>query len=154
LNCYGSLERNLLDFVISFEFHVLTVSISNSFAFDLSIQQASAIKHIASSLSPTQSKTTTPVSGCINYDSSTKTITVSCNSARLSDVYNQIYDNSILAKQSQDGNWFLSTNLVISKDATFYINSTDTKWLKISSLAGTNNTSFGITVYGSLKVVQ
>jgi mannuronan 5-epimerase len=132
---------------------VLTVSISNSFAYDLSIQQASAIKHIASSFSPTQSKTTTPVSGCINYDSSTKTITVSCNSARLSDVYNQIHDNSILTKESLDGTWFLSANLVISKDATFYINSTDTRWLKISSLAGPNNSlPLGITVHGSLKV--
>jgi len=152
---------------------VLTVLISNPFVYNPSIQQASAIKHTnsphhtlpsiedvtltSSTASPpsSQSKTTT-TSGCINYDSSTKTITVSCNSARLSDVYNHIHDDSILAKQSQDGIWFLSANLVIAKGATFNINTTDTKWLRISSSAITNdndiNLPFGISVYGSLKV--
>jgi mannuronan 5-epimerase len=149
---------------------VLTVSISNPFVYSLSIQQASAIKRMtslsiedgvipssstSSSASP-QSKTTTTAADCINYDSSTETITVSCNSARLSDVYNQLHDNRILAKQSQDGTWFLSANLVIAKGAIFHIDSTDTKWLRISSSAGTinspNNLPFGITVYGSLKV--
>src|SRR3989442_8181394 len=117
---------------------VLTVSISNSSVYNLAIQQASAIKHMTSSPQSSQSMTTT-TSGCINYDLSTKTITVSCNSARLSDVFNQIHDNSILAKQSQYGIWFLSANLVIARGATFNINPTDTKWLKISSSADTNN---------------
>src|SRR5205823_6505307 len=39
----------------------------------------------------------------------------------------------ILAKQSPNSVWFLSANLVIAKGATFHIDSTDTKWLKISS---------------------
>gem|GEM_PF-5841849 len=29
--------------------------------------------------------------------------------------------------------WFLKANLIIAKGATFHIDSTDTKWLKISS---------------------
>src|SRR6266581_1737675 len=127
---------------------VLTVLISNPFVYNLSIQEASATKHMTSpsnengalpsstSSSPSPQSMTTSAADCINYDSSTKTITVSCNSARLSDVYNQIHDDSILAKQSQDGIWFLSANLVIAKAAIFHIDSTDTKWLRISSSAG------------------
>jgi mannuronan 5-epimerase len=34
----------------------------------------------------------------------------------------------------------------------FYIQSTDTRWLRISSSADNNNLPFGITVHGSLKV--
>ena len=40
---------------------------------------------------------------------------------------------SILARQSPAGLWFLDANLVIAKGATFHIDYTDTKWLKISS---------------------
>jgi hypothetical protein len=44
--------------------------------------------------------------------------------------------------------WFGTSN------RPFYIQSTDTRWLRISSLAGTdnNNLPFGITVHGSLQV--
>src|SRR5207249_8854588 len=47
-------------------------------------------------------------------------------------------------------------NLVIAKGATFHIDSTDTKWLKIISSGGTSGTSSAppnsIDVHGSLKV--
>ena len=73
-------------------------------------------------------------SGCINYNPSTRTIIVSCSSpARLTDIDNKLHDSSILTKQSPAGTWFLNANLVIAKGATFHIDSTDTKWLKISS---------------------
>jgi hypothetical protein len=40
-------------------------------------------------------------SGCITYELSTRTITVSCTTpARLTDVNNALHDNSILAKQN------------------------------------------------------
>ena len=71
---------------------------------------------------------------CINYNPSTRTITVSCTSpARLTDIDNKIHDSSILAKQFPNGIWFLNSNLVIAKGATFHIDSIDTKWLRISS---------------------
>jgi mannuronan 5-epimerase len=97
--------------------------------------------------------------GCINYNPATRTITVSCTTpARLTDVNNALHDNSILAKQTSDGVWFLNANLVISKGAVFHIDSTDTKWLKISSKvvrsAGVTKLgpAYWIDIHGSLKI--
>lgn len=69
---------------------------------------------------------------CILYEPSTKTITVLCGSARLTDIYEQLVNNSILARDSR-GVWFLNANLTIANNANFYINSTDVSWLKINS---------------------
>ena len=131
---------------------VLTVLLISIFAFNvlpLPIQEANAIKHKTSPLHAPSSNegntipsiffsspqsNTAPPSGCINYNPSKRTITVSCSSpARLTDIDNKLHDSSILAKQSPNGVWFLNANLVIAKGATFHIDSTDTKWLKISS---------------------
>jgi len=68
-----------------------------------------------------------------------------------------------LAKQLPLGTWFLNANLVIAKGATFQIDSTDTKWLKISSKVTRSSTDDGssgssirpaywIDVHGSLKI--
>jgi mannuronan 5-epimerase len=139
------------------------------------IQKANAIKH-KSSLSPAhtppssnesntipsssspQSNTASPA-GCINYNPSTRTITVSCSSpARLTDIDNKLHDSSILARQSTNGVWFLNANLVITKGATFHIDSTDTKWLKVSSkvaragIARTTFPAYIVDVHGSLKI--
>jgi mannuronan 5-epimerase len=105
----------------------------------------------------TQSSIASP-SSCINYDLSTRTITVSCSSAKLTDIDNKLHDSSILAKQSPNGVWYLNANLVIAKGATFHIDSTDTKWLKISSKvtrsAGITKLApaYWIDVHGSLKI--
>jgi len=133
------------------------------------IHEAKAIKHktatssnkgntIPSSSSPPQSNAASP-GGCITYNPSTRTITVSCSSsASLTDIDNKLHDSSILAKQSQNGEWFLNANLVIAKGATFHIDSTDTKWLKISSkvasagIARSTFPAYFIDVHGSLKI--
>jgi mannuronan 5-epimerase len=135
-------------------FSVLVLIISHSFLYYLSIQQASAIKPVTSP----QSNTASP-GGCINYNPSKRTITVSCgSSARLTDIDNKLHDGSILVKQSTNGVWFLNANLVIAKGATFHIDSTDTKWLKISSKvtrgAGVAKIApaYIIDVHGSLKI--
>ncbi len=97
-------------------------------------------------------------SGCINYNPSTRTIIVSCSSpARLTDIDNKLHDSSILAKQSPAGTWFLSAKLVISKGATFHIDSTDTKWLKMNSKVDRSGGPkiglvYIIDVFGSLKI--
>src|SRR6266516_2032816 len=104
-----------------------------------------------------QSNTASP-SGCITYNPSTRKITVSCSiAARLTDIDNKLHDSSILAKQSPTGVWFLSANLVIAKGATFHIDSTDTKWLKISSKVTRTGVAkiapaYTIDVHGSLKI--
>jgi mannuronan 5-epimerase len=102
---------------------------------------------------------TTASSSCINYDQSARLIIVTCTSANLSDVYNELKDPSILDIQKQRDSdssfsptnnvWLLNANLTISKGATFYVNSTDTSWLKIIS---DGTTAYNIDVHGSLKV--
>ena len=114
------------------------------------------------SSSSSQPNSNSPPAGCINYNPSTRTITVSCSSARLTDIDNKLHDSSILAKQSTAaGVWFLNANLVIAKGATFHIDSTDTKWLKISSKVIGSGAGAGVTkiapaywidVHGSLKI--
>ena len=103
-----------------------------------------------------QAPTTAGSSSCINYDPSARLITVTCTSARLTDVYNSLNDPNILGierqreSSSSSGNlWLLNANLKISQGATFYINSTDTAWLKIIS-DGTS--AYKVDVHGSLKV--
>ncbi|HET6799875.1 MAG TPA: hypothetical protein VFH25_04860, partial [Nitrososphaeraceae archaeon] len=71
---------------------------------------------------------------CITYDPSTDFITVTCNSATLTDIDNQLNGNTILDKeQSNNGVWLLNAGIVVADKATLYINSTDTTWLKINA---------------------
>ena len=72
-------------FLLNFMFSVFVLIISHSFLYDLSIQQANAIKPITSPQSNTSS-----LGSCINYNPSTRTISVSCTSpARLTDIDNK-----------------------------------------------------------------
>ena len=68
---------------------------------------------------------------CITYDSSTNVITVTCGSANLTDIDNQLKDASILVKQQSNGIWLLNAGIVVANQATLYINSTDTAWLRL-----------------------
>jgi poly(beta-D-mannuronate) C5 epimerase len=132
--------------------------------FPSSVQKAEAIKY-KTSLSSNEVNTfsSSPQSNtvsddCINYNPSTRTITVNCgNSVRLTDIDNKLHDSSVLAKQSPTGTWFLSANLVISKGATFHIDSMDTKWLKINSKVDRSGgqkigPTYIINVFGSMKI--
>ena len=126
------------------------------------IEEVKAIKHKTSSFTPTHPPSSS--GGCASYNPSTRTITVSCGtSVRLTDIDNKLHDSTILAKQSPAGVWFLNANLVIAKGATLHIDSTDTKWLRISSKVtrsssddGTGGSSirpaYWIDVQGSLKI--
>ena len=46
--------------------------------------------------------------GCIKYDSVERLITVSCNSATLTDIYNQLNDPSILNKEQRAAQWCMA----------------------------------------------
>ncbi|HET7283577.1 MAG TPA: right-handed parallel beta-helix repeat-containing protein [Nitrososphaeraceae archaeon] len=103
-----------------------------------------------------QAPRTAGSSSCINYDQSARLITVTCTSASLTDVYNSLNDPNILGierqreSSSSSGNlWLLNANLKISQGATFYINPTDTAWLKIIS---DGTAAYKVDVHGSLKV--
>jgi hypothetical protein len=89
--------------------------------------------------------------GCISYDSVRRMITVSCRSATLTDISNQLNDPGLLSKEpQQNGTWLLNANITINKGATLTIDPTDTKWLKI--IADERTLAYGIHVLGSLKI--
>jgi mannuronan 5-epimerase len=85
---------------------------------------------------------------CIKYAPETKVISVSCNSANLTDIYNKLNNTLILNKESTKV-WFLNANIEIEDGATFYINSTDAAWLKINSTSGVANY---IEVHGNMQI--
>ena len=85
---------------------------------------------------------------CISYDSSDRTIRISCNTANLTNAYKAINNPSILNKESEKV-WFLNANIEVENGTTFFINSTDTSWLKINSTAG--DASY-ILAHGSLVI--
>lgn len=99
-------------------------------------------------------------SSCISYDPSDMIISVTCKSANLRDIHNQLNDPNILTMESRAGVWRLNAGIVVEEGATFYINSSDLSWLKILSKkteegkeedkekAKTNI----IDVHGSLKI--
>src|SRR5919107_5383747 len=95
-----------------------------------------------------QSTTNPAVTTCITYDSAKKMITIACDSASLTDINNQIKDSSILQK-GNNGEWLLNAGITVAKNATLYINSSDTSWLKISA---DGVTAHPILVSGSLKI--
>ena len=89
--------------------------------------------------------------GCISYDSVRRMITVSCKSATLTDIYNQLNNPAVLNKEQQrNGVWLLNANITINKGSTLTIDPTDTTWLKI--IADERTLAYGIHVLGSLKI--
>jgi hypothetical protein len=86
-------------------------------------------------------------SACIIY--AHQRIVVNCHSSNLTDVYNQLKNPNVLYKQTNDGTWVLKAALVVAEGSTFYINSTDTSWLKIVPDINTPN---GIQVFGALTI--
>jgi mannuronan 5-epimerase len=94
-------------------------------------------------------------SGCITYDATTLTITVSCKSpVSLTDIYEQLggAENKALYKDpdNNDGVWLLNANVTIQSGSTLNIDSKDTKWLKI--VADGKTLAYGIHVYGSMGI--
>src|ERR687895_641726 len=105
---------------------------------------------VALSSSPFSNIQSIDAGPCITYDPSTKIITVTCNSATLTNIDNQLNDNTILDKeQSNNGVWLLNAGIIVADKATLYINSTDTTWLKINADGDAAN---GIDVYGNLRI--
>ena len=86
---------------------------------------------------------------CVTYDSTDNTIRISCGFADLTRINNQLKDPDLLHKEKAKGVWLLNTGIVIEEDATLYINSTDTSWLKI---AADGKNAYEIRVLGGLKI--
>ena len=85
---------------------------------------------------------------CIKYNTSTNTILINCKSANLTDLYTSLDNPTILDKESAK-KWFLNANIRVNDGAAFYINSTDTSWLKINSTSGIAN---NIDVRGKIQI--
>jgi mannuronan 5-epimerase len=93
---------------------------------------------------------------CITYNPKGKLITVTCSFASLTYIYKHLHEARILSKE-YDGHkdnkiWLLNASLLINKGSTFYINSTDTKWLKIIAGGINTTTTNKIQVKGNLLV--
>lgn len=100
---------------------------------------------------------------CISYDSEENLITITCQSANLSDIYTTIGDQNVLLKgdgidvnaitgnfdRDRNAVWQLNAGITVAQNATLYINSTDTSWLKILA---DGETAHHILVSGSLKI--
>jgi parallel beta-helix repeat protein len=99
--------------------------------------------------SSSSTEVTESSSNCITFDTDVNVITITCEQANLTDIDNEIRNPNILHKESIDGVWLLNAGMVIEQGATFYINSTDTSWLKI---AADGETAYPILVSGSLKI--
>ena len=87
-------------------------------------------------------------SQCISYDSSEKSLVISCGSVHLTDIANRINEENVIKKES-DGNWLLNAGVIIESGATLILDPQDTKWLKILA---DGNVAHGIHVYGSMII--
>jgi len=99
--------------------------------------------------SPAQTTESFSPSECITYNSEEKVITITCKSATLTDINNQLNDPDLLHKEITNRVWLLNAGIIIEKGATLYINSTDTWWLKI---AADGKIAHAILVLGGLKI--
>jgi mannuronan 5-epimerase len=78
---------------------------------------------------------------CIEYDSVQKLIEVNCESVHLTDIYNNLSNPRILSEEYDNNGstnpvnrakvWILNAGIVIDKNGSLIIDSTDTSWLKI-----------------------
>ena len=104
-------------------------------------------------------------SACITYDPNENIITITCKSATLTDIDNQVKDPDILQMENIASKvWLLNAGIVIENQAALYINSTDTSWLRIVAPSGDETEAEqvdqenqigkanGIEVLGSLKI--
>jgi mannuronan 5-epimerase len=111
---------------------------------------------ISFSLISSEASSFSSSSTCVTYIPSKKLITITCDTATLSDVYRQLRDDSVLKKEEEGksasrATWLLNAKLLIEKNSKFIIDSNDTAWLKIVS-DGTTNVNNNIIVYGSMKI--
>ena len=92
----------------------------------------------ATVLSPAMSQSST--GGCIQYESKQKLIHVFCKLIHLTDIYNQLKNDTILHMEPDTdlkGDafagkvWILNAGITIEKEDGLIIDSTDTTWLKM-----------------------
>ena len=80
---------------------------------------------------------------CVQYESTQKLIKVRCNPTHLTDIYKELNNPSILGienpKEGQISNgdqrnvWILDAGIVVEREGSLIIDSSDTSWLKITA---------------------
>lgn len=98
------------------------------------------------------SKSTEP---CIIYDNNTRTITICNGKVNLEQIFNTLNNPKILEKNAEK-TWILNSNILVQNNASFYINNTDCKWLKINLSSGTGYfiKSFGNLLINNTKITS
>ena len=86
---------------------------------------------------------------CTTYDPTIRLIAIECGTVTLPAIHKALNDPSILYEES-NGFWVLNSNLRIGRNATLYINSTDTKWLKINS--SSPDVAYGLQILGNANI--
>src|SRR5690349_16919648 len=102
--------------------------------------------HIRAQQQKSQLSKLNPLNKCIKYDAAKMMIIIRCESATLTDVYNQLKNTVVLSKQP-NGVWDLNANITINPGAMLTIDPKDTTWLKI--ITDEKSLSYGIHVKGS-----
>jgi mannuronan 5-epimerase len=89
-------------------------------------------------------------SNCITFDSEEKIITIMCGTSDLTEIDNQLRNPVVLHRdENVDNGWILNAGITVAQNATLYINSSDTSWLKI---LGDGETAYPILISGGLKI--
>jgi mannuronan 5-epimerase len=90
-----------------------------------------------------------PNEECVSYDPSNRKITIRCKSTTLTEIDNQLNNESILDKQPNNGVWLLNAGIIVDEGAVLNIDSKDVKWLKIIA---DGTAAYPIEVLGGLKI--
>jgi len=69
------------------------------------------------------------IKGCVNYDSTTNIIAVTCDT-NLSRIYKDINNSEVLQK-NPNGEWIINASIEVTPQAKITINKSDTSWIKI-----------------------
>jgi len=75
------------------------------------------------------------VEDCVDYILPERIIKISCKSTNLTEVDTNLDKPDILVEE-RPGVWILNANIRVNDGSTFYINSSDSSWLKINSTGG------------------
>src|SRR5918994_5937707 len=87
---------------------------------------------------------------CIDYEAAENTITIDCDYASFGDIIRTIYDQSVLEKLEEDGEYLLKANLRVADGGTFEMTSNEDEDdnLQYLKIAGAN----GIIVHGRILI--
>lgn len=121
--------------------------------FILSLFSTSIYASVSASLSSGtggSSSSSSDASNCVTFDSEGRTIIITCKTTNLTQIDDRLRNPDVIRRDKvYDKGWILNAGITVAENATLYINSSDTSWLKIIS---DGETAYPIHVSGSLKI--